>query len=140
MPPFRHAVRPAFYQADPAGVLFYGRVFELFHQGYAGLIEASGLPYDMHFGMRGYMVPVVHAEVDFKAPIRPGERLSVEVSVLRLGRSSITMGFRLVGPDGDERAKGRETHVAVDADSFTPIPIPDAVREALTPYLLEATG
>jgi YbgC/YbaW family acyl-CoA thioester hydrolase len=133
--PFIHRVRPQFYQADPAGVLFYGRVFELFHQGYAALIEAAGVPYETHFGIRGYATPIVHAEADYKRPIRPGTDIDVAVSVERLGESSLTFAFRITDATGTVLATGREVHVTVDPASFTTRPLPDELRAALTPWL-----
>jgi acyl-CoA thioesterase FadM len=135
--PFVHAVQPQFYQADPAGVLFYGRVFELFHQAYAAFVEHVGIDYATHFGIRDYAVPIVHAEADCRAPIRPGERLAVEVVLERLGDSSITLSFAIRGPDGTIRATGREVHVAVDPRDFSKRPLPGSLRDAMSPWIAD---
>jgi acyl-CoA thioesterase FadM len=132
--PFVHPVQPAFYQADPAGVLFYGRVFELFHQAYAALVTHAGVDYASHFGIREYAMPIVHAEADYRRPIRHGERLDVEVRVIRVGESSVELAFTILDATGDVRATGREVHVTVDASTFQTRPIPPELRAALTPY------
>jgi acyl-CoA thioesterase FadM len=131
---FIHTIQPQFYQADPAGVLFYGRIFELFHQAYAALVVHAGIDYDAHFGIRRYAIPIVHAEADYRAPIRAGEHLSVHVAVERLGHSSLSLAFTVRGPAGEIRATGREVHVAVEPRTFAKIPLPDSVRAAFLPY------
>lgn len=129
-----YPTRAAFFQADPAGVLFYGRVFELFHSAYAALVEAAGLDYADHFGIVSYALPVVHAEADYARPIRPGEPLLIGVTVARLGRSSVALRYAISGADGEVKATGREVHVAVDPKAFTTIPLPESVRRALAPW------
>jgi YbgC/YbaW family acyl-CoA thioester hydrolase len=132
---FVHPVQPTFYQADPAGVLFYGRIFELFHQAYAALVVRAGVPYQRHFGIGEYATPIVHAEADYRRPIRPGETLEVRLTVERLGESSITLAFEIVDAGGDIRATGREVHVTVDAHTFGTRPMPAELRAALEPYV-----
>lgn len=129
-----HRLRPTFYQADPAGVLFYGRVFELFHQAFAAFIVAAGVPYETHFAIRDYAMPVVHAEADYRRPIRPGEELDVRVTLRRLGESSIGLGYEIVDAAGEVRATGTEVHVAVDAATFRKRPLPDVIRDAMAKF------
>lgn len=131
---FRYPVAARFFQADPAGVLFYGRIFELFHEAYAAFLDHAGVDYATHFGIQGYATPIVHAEVDYRRPIRPGEPLFIDVSLLELGRSSITFAFLVVGADGLERASGRETHVTVHPETFATMEIPAKLRNALAPF------
>lgn len=138
--PFSHATRVRFHQADPAGVLFYGRVFELVNDAYEELVRAAGFVYDDHFGMLDYATPVVHVEADYKRPMAAGERLVVELTVTRIGRASFTMAFRILGADGVERATGNVVHAFVSAATFQTIEIPAAVRAGLDAYLIAPEG
>jgi len=106
-----------------------------FYESYneRAFIEQAGIAYEQHFAITSYAAPVVHAEADYRLPIRPGEHLTVEVRLERLGVSSMTMAFRVLGPEGEERATGRETHVTVDPGRFVSIPIPAELRAALAP-------
>ena len=132
--PFRHTVRIRFHQADPAGVLFYGRVFELVNEAYEELVRAAGFVYDDHFGMLDYATPVVHIETDYRRPMPAGELETVLLTVPRIGRSSFTLAFSITGPDELERASGTVVHAFVRAASFETIEIPAAVRAALGQY------
>jgi acyl-CoA thioesterase FadM len=131
---FRYPVSARFFQADPAGVLFYGRIFELFHEAYAAFLAHAGVDYATHFGIHGYATPIVHAEVDYRRPIRPGEPLFIDVTLLELGRSSLSFAFLVEGADGVERATGRETHVTVHPETFATMEIPSGLRSALAPF------
>jgi YbgC/YbaW family acyl-CoA thioester hydrolase len=132
--PFAHTVRLRFHQADPAGVLFYGRVYELVNDAYEELVRDAGFEYDDHFGLTDYATPVVHVEADYKRPMLPGEVLTVELAITRLGRSSFTLAFTVVGPDRQMRATGNIVHAFVNAETFNTIEIPDHVRTALERY------
>jgi YbgC/YbaW family acyl-CoA thioester hydrolase len=132
--PFVSTVRLRFHQADPAGVLFYGRVYELVNDAYEELVRDAGFEYDDHFGLKEYATPVVHVEADYRRRMLPGELLTVELAVTRLGRASFTLGFSIIGPDRQVRATGSIVHAFVRADTFNTIEIPDNVRTALTRY------
>jgi len=138
--PFRHTVRIRFHQADPAGILFYGRVYELVNEAYEELVRALGFVYDDHFGMTGYATPVVHVETDYRRPMAAGEALVVTLTISRMGRSSFTLHFTITGEDGEPRATGNVVHVFVDAAKLTTIEIPAAVREALRRYATMELG
>jgi YbgC/YbaW family acyl-CoA thioester hydrolase len=133
--PFSYTTRVRFHQADPAGVLFYGRVFELVNDAYEELVRAAGFHFDDHFGMTDYATPVVHIEADYRQPMAAGEAVTIELAVSRLGRSSFTLAFTVRGPDDGARATGSVVHAFVRADSFTTIEIPAAVRAGLAPYV-----
>jgi acyl-CoA thioester hydrolase len=63
------------------------------------------------------------------------DRIEVGVAVERMGTSSVT--YRLaVFRDGAgmAAAQGRFTHVYVDRATQRPVPVPEAIREALAPF------
>jgi 4-hydroxybenzoyl-CoA thioesterase len=113
---FLHPVTIRFGWCDPAGILYYPRYFDLFHQAMESWFGAAlGLPYgDFIRGGRG--VPSVHAEADFVAPCTLGETVQVALTVEAVGRSSLRFAYRVVGPDGGERATGRVVTVLMDLD------------------------
>ena len=114
---FERVVTPRFHEVDRAGIAFFGRVFEYCHVVYEELLGAvmgqGGL--DAAFDRLGYGTPVVHAEADYRAPSRFGERLDVGLAVEKLGKSSISFAYSVVGADdGVVRATGRVVCVTMD--------------------------
>jgi YbgC/YbaW family acyl-CoA thioester hydrolase len=137
---FRHTARIRFHQADPAGVLFYGRVFELVNEAYEELVRAAGFVYDDHFGMQDYATPVVHVEADYRRPMPAGAQVTVELTVSRIGRSSFTLAFTIQDAAGAVCAEGTVVHTFVRADTFSTIEIPPEVRAALAGYAPGSTS
>ncbi|HWB73374.1 MAG TPA: acyl-CoA thioesterase [Nannocystaceae bacterium] len=127
---------------DPAGIVYFPRFFELFHQAMETWFgERLGLPYDQVIVQRKIGFPSVHTEADFTKPTRFGETVSVELRLAAIGRSSLTLDYRVVGPggDGDLRATGRTVVALMDLDPASAgfrrkLPIPDDLRAQLEAF------
>lgn len=72
---YRTEVRIPFQHVDAAGVLFFARLFEHAHQVYEGFMEVIGWPLPQLLGEGALMLPIVHAEADYRSPMR---RLATE--------------------------------------------------------------
>lgn len=123
-----------FGDCDPAGILYYPRYFDLFHQAMEAWFDGPlGLPYARFLLDDRLGLPTVAAEAQYRAPCTFGETVGVELSVEKLGKSSIIFAYRVVGPDASERAVGRVTCVVMDLDPGRPtyrraVPIPSGLR------------
>ncbi|WP_205850144.1 acyl-CoA thioesterase [Nakamurella flava] len=90
-------------------------------------------------GLTGYfpVAPRVRYEADFTASLRPGDEVGATVTVERMGRTSLTLGFEVWGgPAGQPAvlaARGRYVTVHVDAAGGGPSPWPATWRSALDP-------
>ena len=73
--------------------------------------------------------PSVRVETEFLAPLRYGDRIRVDLELLAIGSTSITVGYTLVRlTDGATSARATVKNVAIDNDSFQPVPITDEWR------------
>ena len=92
MAAFEIKQKVGFQHCDPAGIVFYPRYFEMFNATVEQWFEERvGFSfYEIHM-RRAEVVPTVHAEVDFKAPSRLGEELTLTLSLLKVGNSSIEL-------------------------------------------------
>ncbi len=79
----------------------------------------------------GTMMPFVHMELDFRAPLRPDDELLTTVLLDRLGRSSVTT--RVIGrlAEGTISFDGRFVQVFVGGEAMAPQPIPEAFARRL---------
>ena len=106
--------------------VFYPRYFEMIN----GLVEdwcADGLGlsfHEMHI-VRGIGFPAVHIETDFIAVSTLGETLLAELTVKKIGGTSITLAIRLLGPDGTERVRAELVLVLMDLRKRRALPIPE---------------
>ncbi|AMA75025.1 esterase [Thermus parvatiensis] len=76
---------------------------------------------------RGHFI-LARAEVDFLRPIHLEDPVEVGVRVVRIGRSSFDMEYR-VEVRGEEAARGRTVQVWLEGGS--PAPLPEAIRERI---------
>jgi YbgC/YbaW family acyl-CoA thioester hydrolase len=125
-PPRFVDARPIRFQdIDAAGIVFYPRVLEYFHDAYTAWLAAGG--YDLRRvldeGKVGF--PLVHAEADYRRPLRFGDRVTVEILAPRMGESSFTLGYRVRLAGGKLAATGQTSHVCIDRATFRPCPLPD---------------
>lgn len=135
MATFEHTVPVRFHDVDPAGIVFFARIFQYAHDAYEVWLRKIGFPLDPPILARGYGLPLVHAEADFRHPIRLGEQVRVEIGVAALGTSSYTIQSRLSLPDGTHLATVKTVHACVDPAAGRSMPLPDALRAAVQPYM-----
>lgn len=129
-----------FGQCDPAGILYYPRYFDLFHQTMeAWFDEVLGLPYAVFLDAHKLGVPSVHAQATYKAPTTYGETVQVALEVHRIGRTSIVFGYTVRGPDGEVRCEGEVVTVIMDLDPAREtfrraVPVPDDLRARIEAF------
>jgi 4-hydroxybenzoyl-CoA thioesterase len=134
IPAFTFTTPVRFADVDHAGIIYYPRFFHLFHIAFEELWRAR-------MGARAYSAlidrehvgfPAVHAECDFKSPLRFGDEAEIAVSVERLGERSITFRYRVhrVAPRA-LAAEGKVVCAVVDLARFVAISVPEHVVNML---------
>lgn len=121
-----------FQDVDAAGIIFYPRVLEYFSDVYIAMLMGSGWDLPKELGRSAVGTPLVHAEADYLAPLRFGDRVSVEIVGVKLGSTSFTVGYRIRANGGTVASIGQTVHVCLDRATFKPHAIPESLREILT--------
>ena len=126
-----------FGHVDPAGIVYFPRIFDYLHDVFEEVWED-------HVGQRYYHLllerkigfPLVNSQVDFEKPLHFGDRPQVGVTCFHLGRSSLGLRYRIRLAD-EECVHARLTTACVELEGMRPIPIPpefrsrfEALREA----------
>jgi 4-hydroxybenzoyl-CoA thioesterase len=137
MQPFRTELTVRFGDIDLAGIVYYPRFLHFFHiameEFFAG---ALGLDYAAFLEQYRLGLPTVHLEVDFRRPLRYGDRIAIEVGIERLGDSSIAWRYRVFrGAEVEPAAEGRVVTVNMDMDRHEKEPLPAWLRERLEAWL-----
>ena len=129
-----HAVVVRWGDCDPAGIVYYPRFFDYFHQTMEAWFESElGLPYrDLIVG-RKLGFPSVHTEADFRVPSVFGDRLEIRLRVADIGRTSLRFDYRVSDSDAVTRVTGSTTCVVMDLDEThetyrRAVPIPVDLR------------
>ena len=126
-----------FGDVDPAGIAYYPRIYEFIHQATEAL-------WDVHVGRRYFYLlseeklgfPLVHSEVQFRHPLRFGDRPVVKVTAFQVGHSSLGLHY-VFTVDEVECVDARMTVVCVELDGLKSRALPPAYREKFLELLEE---
>ncbi len=92
---------------------------KLFRERFAVLMEA------------GLLFLVVEASCRYRVPIELNDRVLVDISTEKLGRSSFTLGYLLHNGQGKDFARANTVMVCYDAKTARTIGLPEDMRQAL---------
>lgn len=122
---------------DKAGIIFYGAYVGFFELAEIELFRAAGVPYGEVFDRFGIWLPRAHLESDFHYPSRLDDNLRVAAYFTRFGTSSLQINFDVMNLEaGTLAVTGHEVLVCTTQDTLQPQPLPEELREALSPYLM----
>lgn len=120
-------------ECDPAGIIFFPRYAEWMVEGLNAMFFAIGFdPTATLAGgsMRG--TPCVAYASTFHAAPKLHERVTHQISVTRVGRTSVTVGHSFLrGKQLLAEVEDTRVFVVVENGSITPTPVPDDVRSRL---------
>jgi len=127
-----HAFDVPFQHVDAAGIVFFGRMFEYFHDAYVAALTQAGHPLHVAIAEKRWLAPLVHAEADYVSPLRFGDRVHAQVVAAEATESKLTVGYRVAvdGGDGAGRvaAVGHTVHVFCDMTTLKRAPMPEGIR------------
>ncbi len=129
---FEVKLRVNFFDADPAGILFFGNIFRLAHQAYE-IFLTQILP-DIDYFNNKVLLPIVHSNADYKIPIKAGEVVKVKLFVSQLRKSSFELTYLFYSGE-HLKAIVQTVHVAVNKKEFKKIELPEALKNSLEKYL-----
>ncbi len=133
--PFRFQARIRFIDTDASGRIHYTAMFRYFESAETEFVRQIGLTYEKG----GYGFPRVHVECDFLIMIGHDDLIEIEVSLTRLGKSSMRFEFRTFRA-GELAAKGAVVVVCIDKATGRATPIPEPLRSKLEAKLSEGDG
>lgn len=119
-----------FQEVDAAGVVFYARIFDYFHDAYVGFLRVRGAPLEEAMRDRSWIAPLRHARAEYLRPLRFGDELAVSLVSLYVEETEFTIGYR-IEVAGRTTCVGLTRHVAVDPETFRRAAIPGILRRAL---------
>ncbi len=116
---------------DAAGVIFYGRIFELEQELFERWLELGSM--HLHEMLSGALTPtpIVHCEADFRLAARAGDRLQVRISRLEIGKSSYELEWMFTH-EAKVVMAATVKRVAVDVTSRQSVMLPEKLRAWLT--------
>ena len=116
--------RVPYADTDQMGVVYYGNYLTLFERARNELMRSCGYTY-RECEEEGWMLPVIHAEVDYKSPAHYDDLLVITAYVQQQKgvRLEIACEVRRKGEDA-VLAKGFTRHCFVSTGDFRPVAPP----------------
>ena len=128
---FRYKTKIRLYDTDAAGILFFANQFRLVEEAYEEFLEENGIQIKDFLDKSNFIVPIVHADSDFLHPLRAGDKIEIEIDLLKIGDSSFTLTHRIFNSDKTLCGKGSTVHVSVSSGTFKKIMMPDQIIDIL---------
>jgi YbgC/YbaW family acyl-CoA thioester hydrolase len=125
--PYRWETRIRFIDTDASGRIHYTCLFRYFESAEIEFLRSLGLGYDVR---DNFAFPRVHVEADYFKFIGLDDLLSIEVSLGRIGRSSVQLHFHVL-KSGDLVATGSVAVVCMSTTTQASMEIPGNIRSIL---------
>ena len=124
-----------FSHCDPAGIVYFPRLFDLLHEAYEDWFRLElGAPFAELLMKRQLATPTVSTKADFLSPARLGDVLRIELVVTRLGQSAMDLGFEAT-IEGRTCLKAKHTVCMIGRETQKAVPIPADLRERLALFV-----
>ena len=130
-----------FEDVDFARVVFFPRLFNYCHQVFEDFFAAAvGVTYAQMLQKRKIGYPSVHAQADFKHPLRFGDTARIVMETVKLSSKSITNRYRIyLGDSKTLCAEVEVVTVPIDMETFKARQVPEDVRVAFLNHLTGLT-
>ena len=100
-------------ETDATGVIYFGSLFQYALEAFEVLLSEKKTPLSTIL-LQGYLLPIVHAEADYQAPLRVGDQISIELTLGRVGQKSFSIQSKMILlPDRKEAGKVEIVHAFI---------------------------
>ena len=100
-------IRVYYEDTDAGGVVYHSNYLKYFERGRTEYLRDRGFSVG-ELARRGFVFPVVHLEINYRAPALHDDLLRVETAVLEIRKSSFTLAQQVVRAiDGKLLADGK---------------------------------
>ena len=123
-------VRVRYAETDQMGVVYHSNYLNYLELGRVEWLRSLGYSY-AELEKKGVLLPVVHAELNYRFPARYDELIRVETEVSSIGKSSIEFSSQLYNENDTLLLEGKVKLVCLNADTFKPISIPADLRNLM---------
>lgn len=128
---FSTEVRVRLPETDAMGIVFHGYFFTYLEVGRMDYLRNLGLV-EKTRPIKSFSNLVRKAGCEFLSPARFDDPLVIQVRIAEIGRTSFRFEF-LIRHKTENRvvATGESVHVAIDDESFRPMPVPEDFRHII---------
>ena len=124
----------AFFDADPAGIMFFGNLFRYIHAVYEEMLNSAdtGINYFSH---NSIVLPIIHTEADYITPFYMHERIKIIIKVSNLKTSSFELSYNIYGKNNKLKATATTVHVCVKKSTMQKCELPNELKNFLNSFI-----
>lgn len=119
-----------FFDADPAGIIFFGNLFKYLHTAYEDFMKSLNMKRNFFFD-DDYVLPILHTEADYFLPLKIGDELKIEVHVSKIKKSSFELNYKVYRQNDELAANAKTVHVCVSKSNFKKSDMPKELYDKL---------
>ncbi len=127
---FSHPVRIYWEDTDAGGVVYHAQYMAFLERARTEWLRALGHGQEPLRQRYGLVFAVRAMRIDFRLPARLDDALQVTVALAECRKASLVIAQEILR-DGTRLLDAQVRVAALDADTFKPRPIPDALYEQL---------
>ena len=125
---FTTTILVRFGDLDAAGIAYYPNLVNFLHEAFEDFFAGHlGRPYPEVY-REGIGFPTVKVEMEFLSPVHYGDRVEIQITIERIGRSSVQIRYQ-GSVKGYPVFRARNVAVVVDMRTFRPMPLPQWLRD-----------
>lgn len=125
--PYVYRIPVRFADTDAQGHVYFANYLTYCDEALAGFMRARGCPWQ-ELVEAGVDMFYVSAKCDYRGSAKFEDLVHIEVSLARIGNTSVTSAYRLRDATGAEIARAELTSVCVDVETREPTRVPDRLR------------
>lgn len=122
-----------FADCDPAGIIFYSRVFEYCHKAYEELISSFNLEKN-YWSNQNYLVPIISSASKYLKPLKYNDKVTIRLFVKELKKSCFELYYSIY-KDNDLSVVVNTVHVFINPKTWEKIEIPVDIKDKLAKHL-----
>lgn len=123
----KHEITLRLHHTDSLRIAYYGSVFELAHECYESFLDIAAI---LKEGK--YVIPIVHAEADYREAMELSDKITIEMALAETGTSSFTLEYRFINQHKKITSEIKTIHSVLDRKTRQPIKIPDSIKKRLS--------
>jgi len=108
---------------DATGVLYFANQLQIALEAFEAYLAEQGFSIGEMVAQGNFLLPIVHTEADFFAPVYLSDQLTIELEIEHIGTTSFTVDTKFFKGDACV-GTASIVHVALSQEDSTSIPIP----------------
>lgn len=129
---FLHTTSIHLRDTDATGVLFFTEQMRLAVQAFEEYLKSTGSSLRALLDACDCLMPIVHAEADYFAPLQMGDDIEITIELACIGNSSFTLNYKFIKVENRvEVGTASIVHVTVSKRTKSKISLPESLISVL---------